>query len=183
MSTAAIGDEAGPDTPAIATVDDLLARAYAMELEAMERYEEFAAQLELHSNRDVAGLFRKLAGAERKHAEEMARSLAARGIAVAAGAALAVPGGEGLETALGDALHYLMTPHHALEIALRNELSAFAFFANLAHSEAPDEIRRLAGEFAQEEKLHIELVREWLAHVPKPAEDWAYDPDEPRTPD
>jgi rubrerythrin len=154
-----------------------------MELEAMERYEEFAVQLELHSNLDVAGLFRKLAGAERKHAEAMARDLAERGIAVALGAALAAPGAEGLETAFGDALNCLITPYHALQIALRNELRAFAFFANLSHSAAPDEIRRLASEFAQEEKLHVELVREWLARVPKPGEDWAYDPDEPRMPD
>jgi rubrerythrin len=182
MTAADTGDP-GPDIPAIATVDDLLARAYAMEAEAMERYEEFAAQLELHGNLEVAGLFRKLAVAERKHAEAMARELAERGVAVAPAAALAAPGAEGLETALGDVLHYLMTPYHALQIALRNELRAFAFFADLSHGAASEEIRRQAGEFAQEEKLHVELVREWLARVPKPDDAWAYDPDEPRMPD
>ncbi|HYM02159.1 MAG TPA: ferritin family protein, partial [Stellaceae bacterium] len=64
----------------VETVDDLLSRAYVMELEAVERYEEFAAQLELHGNLDVATVFRKLASAERKHANAMARDLAARGI-------------------------------------------------------------------------------------------------------
>jgi rubrerythrin len=181
--TAADKGNPGADAPAVATVGDLLARAYAMEVEAKERYEEFAAQLELHGNLDVAGMFRKLAGAERKHAEALARDLAERGIAVTPAAALAAPGAEGLETALGDALHYLMTPYHALQIALRNELRAFAFFSNLSHSAAPDEIRSLASEFAQEEKLHVELVREWLARVPNPGEDWAYDPDEPRMPE
>ncbi|HXP30144.1 MAG TPA: ferritin family protein [Stellaceae bacterium] len=181
--TAVDPGDPGADAPAISTVEDLLARAYAMEIEATERYAEFAAQLELHSNVDVADLFRKLAGAERKHAEALARDLAERGVAVAPGAALAAPGAEGLETTLGDALHYLMTPYHALQIALRNELRAFAFFSNLSHSAAPDDIRRLASEFAQEEKLHVELVRELLARLPKPEEDWAYDPDEPRMPD
>ncbi len=181
--TAAERGGSGTGTPAVAGVDDLLQRAYAMELEAMERYEEFAAQLEVHGNLEVAGLFRKLAGAERKHAEAMARDLAARGVAAAPGAALAAPGAEGFETDLGDTLHYLMTPYHALEIALRNELRAFGFFSDLSRSAAPDEIRRLASEFAQEEKLHVELVREWLARVPKPEEAWAYDPDEPRMPD
>ncbi|MGO8916897.1 MAG: ferritin-like domain-containing protein [Stellaceae bacterium] len=181
--TAADTGEPGTDAPAIATVDDFLARAYAMELEAMERYEEFAAQLEVHGNLEVAGLFRKLAGAERKHAEALARDVAERGSAVAPGAALAAPGAEGLETALGDALHYLMTPYHALQISLRNELHAFAFFTDLSRSAAPEEIRRLASEFAEEEKLHVDLVREWLARVPKPGEAWAYDPDEPRVPD
>lgn len=181
--TAADTGEPGTNAPAIATVDGLLSRAYAMELEAMERYEEFAAQLEVHGNLEVAGLFRKLAGAERKHAEALARDLAERGSAVAPGAALAAPGGEGFETALGDTLHYLMTPYHALEIALRNELRAFAFFADLSHSAAPEDIRRIASEFAQEEKLHVELVREWIARVSKPGDAWAYDPDEPRMPD
>jgi rubrerythrin len=176
------GDPA-TDPASIATVDDLLARAYAMELEAMERYREFAAQLELHGNLEVAGLFRNLVRAERKHAEAMARDLAERGVAVAPGAALAAPGAEGLETAPGDSLHYLMTPYHALQIALRNELRAFAFFANLSHSAAPDEIRRHASEFAEEEKEHVALVREWLPRVPRPAEHWADDPDEPRAPD
>lgn len=181
--TAADAGDPGTDGPAIAAVDDFLARAYAMEVEAMERYEEFAAQLELHGNLEVAGLFRKLAGAERKHAAAMARDLAERGVAVAPAAALAARGAEGLETALGDTLHYLMTPYHALQISLRNELRAFAFFADLAHGAAPEEIRRLAGELAEEEKLHVDLVREWLARVPKPADTWADDPDEPRMPE
>jgi rubrerythrin len=179
MTATDTGDP-GTGAEAIPTVDDLLARAYTMELEAMERYEELAAQMELHSNLDVAGVFHKLAGAERKHVEAMARDLAERGIAVSPGAALAAPGAEGLETALFDALDYLMTPYHALRSALESELRAFAFFANLSHSPAPDEIRRLASEFAEEEKMHVELVREWLARVPKPREDWDYDPDEPR---
>ncbi len=182
MSAVETGDP-GTGAPAIASVDDLLARAYAMELEAMERYEEFAAQLEAHGNLEVAGLFRKLAGAERKHAEALARDLAERGVAASPGAALATPGAEGLETAVGDALHYLMVPYHALQIALRNELRAFGFFADLSRSAAPEDIRRLASEFADEEKLHVDLVREWLARFSKPGESWAYDPDEPRVPD
>jgi rubrerythrin len=170
-------------TTVIATTEDLLARAHAMEVEAMERYDEFAAQMEMHNNLDVAAVFRRLAGAERKHAEAMARDLAERGISVAASGALAVPGVEGLETGLGDDLHYLMMPYHALEIALRNELRAFAFFDDLAHRSLPDDIRRLARGYAHEEQRHIDLVREWLARVAKPDEAWAYDPDEPHMPE
>jgi rubrerythrin len=170
-------------TAVIATSEDLLARAYAMEVEAMERYDEFAAQMEMHNNLDVAAVFRKLAGAERKHAETMARDLAKRGVSVAASMALAAPGAEGLETDLGDDLHYLMTPYHALEIALRNELRAFAFFDDLARGPLPDDIRRLARGYAQEEQRHIDLVREWLARLAKPEDAWAYDPDEPRMPE
>ncbi len=168
--------------PAIASAGELLARACAMEVEAAERYEEFAAQMEEHANLEVAALFRKLAGIERKHAESMERDLARRG-AAAGETALAVPGQEGLETAGGEALHYLMTPYHALEIALANEERAVAFFAGLAETASAAEVRRLAAGFAEEERQHVALVRAWLDRLGRPYEDWAYDPDEPRLPD
>lgn len=166
------------DKPAIASADELLARAHAMEVEAAERYDEFAAQMELRGNIEVAALFRKLAGFERKHAD----ATAGRGVAPAK-AALAAPGEEGLETSGGDALHYLMTPYHALEIALANEECAVAFFAALAETASSDDVRRLAAGFAEEERHHVELVRAWLARLARPYEDRAYDPDEPRLPD
>jgi rubrerythrin len=169
--------------PQIASTDDLLACAHAMEVEAAERYEEFAAQMELHGNLEIAALFGKLGAIERKHAQALAGDLERRGIAVGRRPALAAPGQEGLETASGDALHYLMTPAHALEIALANEQRAFAFFAALAERPLPAEVRRLADEFAAEERAHIALVREWQARLPKSAKDWDYDPDEPRMPD
>ena len=182
MSEAAAGGEPGADAPVI-SADDLRARVHAMELEAVYHYEELAAQMELHGNLDVAALFRKLADNERKHADAMVSDLTKRGIAIAPRAALAAQGNVGLETASNDALHYLMTPYHALEIALENEQRAFDFFTRLASSPLPQEITRLANEFAEGERMHIAFVREWLARVPKPKDDWAYDPDEPRMPE
>jgi rubrerythrin len=167
---------------AIATAGELLARAYAMEAEAAQRYEEFAAQMEQHANLELAALFRRLAGYERQHAEAMAKDLARRGLAPGA-PALAKPGEEGLETDVGGALHYLMTPYHALEIALANEERAVAFFTGLAEAASSEEIRQLARRFAEEEKHHAELVRAWLDHLAQPHQDWAYDPDEPNLPD
>ena len=166
--------------PAIASAADLLACAHAMEVEAAERYEAFAAQMEQHGNLEIAALFAKLAAIERKHADALAADLESGGHALGARAALAAPGSEGLETGSGDALHYLMTPMHALAIALANEQRAFAFFADLAERSLLVEVRRLAGDFAAEEKAHIALVRNWLEGLPRPAEDWDYDPDEPR---
>ena len=95
---------------------DFMAQAYTMELEATERYAQFAEQLDVHNNRGVAELFRKLAAIEALHAkrilEEMGwPSLPALPVAFAGS-------GEGPETAPLDALHYLMQPFHALELAL-----------------------------------------------------------------
>lgn len=166
-----------------ASGDAFLQQAHAMEVEAAERYDDFAAQMELHGNLEVAELFRTLAGFERAHADTMAADLAGRGMAPAPDAPFVGPHGEGIETGSTDALHYLMTPYQALEVALGSEERALAFFADLAERAETDEVRRLAGELADEERRHVELVRAWLARVPKPDTDWAYDPDEPRMPD
>jgi len=161
---------------------ELLAQACVMEAEAAERYDELADQLALHGNAEVASLFRKLAGIERRHADTLADDLERRGIAPSS-QALAAPGQEGLETAPGEAAHYLMTPYHALKIALENEEHALAYFTELAARDAPEDFRRLAQDFAEEERMHVALVRDWLARVPVPPEDWASDPDEPHTVD
>lgn len=167
----------------VSSVGDLLERAYAMELEAAERYGEFAAQMELHNNLETAALFRQFAELERKHAAAITAELTERGIATTGVSPLAMPDEEGLETALGDELHYLMTPYHALEIALRNEERSFAFFDELAEGPVSEDVRKLARRFAEEEEKHIRLVRDWLARVPEPGEDWSYDPDAPGMPE
>lgn len=167
----------------ISSVVDLLERAYAMELEAAGRYDEFAAQMELHNNLETAALFRQFAEVERKHAAAITLELTERGINATRMPPLAVPGEEGLETALEDELHYLMTPYHALEIALRNEERAFAFFDDLAERPLSADVRKLARRFAEEEEKHIRLVRDRLSRMPAPSEDWSYDPDAPRMPE
>ena len=48
-----------------------MAQAYAMEREAVERYTEFADAMEMHNNREVAAMFRTMAGYEAKHAEQI----------------------------------------------------------------------------------------------------------------
>jgi hypothetical protein len=58
-STAAVGAKSRPAT-GIASIDEMMAYAYALELEASERYAEFADAMDVHNNREVAGLFRKL---------------------------------------------------------------------------------------------------------------------------
>src|SRR3970040_1716565 len=50
---------------------DFMAQAYTMELEATERYAQFAEQLDTHNNREVADLFRKLSAIEALHAKRI----------------------------------------------------------------------------------------------------------------
>lgn len=159
--------------------EDFMARAYAMELEATERYAQFAEQLDAHNNREVAQLFRKLSEIEALHAK---RILAAMGwpSLPALPPAFAWEGGEGPETAPFDSLHYLMQPYHALEIALRCELQAQEYFEKIAAGSAPRRVRAAAAEMATEERGHVKLIRDWMKRVPRPESGWNHDPDPPR---
>jgi len=87
---------------------------------------------------------------------------------------------EGPETAEMGEVHYLMTPHHALVLALHNEKRAFEFFTDVAANATDVGIGLLATEMATEEQEHVALIEKWLAKYPKPSDDWEDDPDPPQ---
>jgi len=143
-----------------------MSRAYAMELEAAERYTQFADELEAQDNDEVAMLFRKLAEIEAHHAK---RILAEMGWASmpALAPAFAWEGKDGPETAPRSALRRGMTARQALDIALRCELEAQKYFEGIASGAA--RVRAAAEEMADDEREHAALIREWLARVRPPA--------------
>jgi rubrerythrin len=159
---------------------DFMARAYTMELEATERYTQFAEQLEAHNNPEVAQLFRKLADIETLHAKRILEEMQWP-TAPALPPAYAWEGDEGPETAPFDRLHYLMQAWHALEIALRCEQDAQKYYDNIAASRAPRQVRDAAREMAAEEAEHVRLIKEWMKRVPRPDPGWDEDPDPPQT--
>src|SRR5688572_8643205 len=163
----------------VPSLEDFMSRAYAMELEATERYAQFAEQLDTHNNREVAQLFRKLAQIEALHAKRILEEMGWPGMP-ALPPAFAWDGAEGPETAPFDALHYLMQPYHALEIALRCELQAVQYFDGVAAADVPQRVRAAAQEMAAEEREHVALIKQWMNRVPRPAEGWDEDPDPPR---
>jgi len=164
----------------VPTLEDFMSRAYAMELEATERYAQFAEQLDAHNNREVAQLFRKLAQIEGLHAKRILEEMGWPSVPALA-PAFAWDGTEAPETAPFDALHYLMQPWHALEIALRCEREAQKYYEGIAASPAPQPVRDAAREMATEEAEHVRLIREWMKRVPQPSAGWDEDPDPPRT--
>jgi rubrerythrin len=159
--------------------DDFMARAYTMELEATERYAQFAEQLDTHNNREVAQLFRKLADIEALHAKRILEAMHWPSTP-ALPPAYAWEGAEAPETAPFDSLHYLMQPWHALEIALRCEQEALKYYQGIAAGRAPKQVRDAAREMAEEEEEHVQLIRQWMKKVPRPAAGWDEDPDPPR---
>jgi rubrerythrin len=157
---------------------DFMARAYTMEIEATDRYSQFAEQLETHNNREVAQLFRKLADIEKLHAKRILDEMKWPSMP-ALPPAYAWEGDESPETAPFDRLHYLMQPWHALEIALRCERDAQQYYENIAASGAPAQVRKAAREMAAEEAEHVRLIKEWMKRVPRPEAGWDDDPDPP----
>jgi rubrerythrin len=158
---------------------DFMSQAYAMELEATERYAQFADQLDTHNNREVAELFRKLSAIEALHAKRILDEMGWPGMP-AIPVAYAWEGAEGPETAPQDAIHYLMQPYHALELALDCEQRACEHFQKIASGKAPMKVRAAAAEMAEEEREHVRLIKEWMKRVPRPPAGWDHDPDPPR---
>lgn len=164
--------------PAVVSSADFMAHAYAMEAEAAERYAEFADSMEVHNNREVAELFRKLARIEQRHADQILEQMGWKQSPVT-GANVRWEGMEGPETADPTELHYLMQPYHALQIALLNEKRARDFFAHLAKATKDAGVREGALEMEEEEAEHVRLIEEWIKRTPKPAPNWQTDPDPP----
>jgi rubrerythrin len=158
---------------------DFMAQAYTMETEASQRYTEFAEQMEVHNNPEVAQLFRKLAAIEGLHAKQILDEMGWPQMPEPV-YALQWAGGEPPESAPVTELHYLMQPWHALELALNNEKRAEKFLAGIAKSpKTPPQVRKLAAEMAAEETEHVRLIKAWMKRVPRPARDWNRDPDPP----
>jgi len=73
---------------------------------------------------------------------------------------------EGPETTDPAELHYLMTGHQALLLALHNEQRAHDYFVAIAGSSRDEETAQLAARLAEEEVDHLNWVRDWLQRYP-----------------
>ena len=162
------------------TLDELMLQALAMEREAVMRYGELADMMQTHNNREVAELFRKMAGYEQHHVDQILKDTGWPPDTATPGHAGAWTAPEGPEAVPIDEMHYLMQPWHALQLALAAEQRAHDFFDGLAREAANEAVRRAALEMREEEAEHIELVKAWMKKVPRPEADWAADPDVPR---
>ena len=171
-----------PANAPLATTAELLAHAFLVETEASERYGLLADQMETHNNPEVAALFRKLERIEGLHADKIRARAGETPLPTIKPWESKWPGPESPEAVdLGEA-HYLMTPWQALQMALKAEKNAFAFFDAMARTATDPEIKDLATEFAEEELEHVHLVLEELKKHPPPDTDWSHDPDPARSP-
>ena len=134
--------------------------------------------MEMHNNREVAELFRKLSRIEQRHADQILEQMGWKQSPLTS-LKVRWEGMEGPETADPTELHYLMQPYHALQIALHNEKRARDFFAHLAKVTKDAGVRKGAREMEEDEAEHVRLIEAWLKRTPKPDPNWQTDQDPP----
>jgi len=169
---------ANPKVPR--TLAEFMQKALEMELEAAQRYAEFADAMETHNNREVADLFRKMSEIENRHAGQIMAEMGWKEAPPPTPGGLRWEGFEAPETIAVEEVHYLMQPYHALTLALAAEERAERFFGHMAEAATTETVRKAALELQDEEREHVELIRAWMQKVPKPDRNWADDPDPPR---
>jgi rubrerythrin len=157
------------------TLPEFLAHAIAMEQEAADRYLELADMMEAHRNDAVSEVFREM----QRYSELHRDSIQARVGKVELPALRSweyrwrTPPEVGGE----DAFDYLLEPYNALKYARGNELRSMKYYRAAAAEAEDPELRRLAQEFAGEEREHVLALDKWLAQTPRPSATFADDPE------
>jgi len=166
--------------PVVRNVVDLLTLAYRIEADAVERYRLLADQMESHNNPDLVKVFRDLTRAEQIHADEIRRLAGDVDLTRRSDALGSVwQKDESPEEVDLAAAHYLMTPWHALQLALAGEKRALAFFTSIVETAKDAKVKEMAAELVEEEAEHVNLVYRLLRKYPKPADSWSQDGDPP----
>jgi rubrerythrin len=168
-----------PNNPKISSLNDLLAVAYQIEIDAVERYNVLADQMETHNNPELVKIFRDLARAEGIHGEEI-RRLAGDFDVVHHARQIAKFGRmESPEEAELGSAHYMMTPWHALQLSLAGEKRALTYFSFVVETATDLKVKALAEDLVEEEAEHVSLVNRLLRRYPQPKDSWADDLDPP----
>jgi rubrerythrin len=167
------------DTPKVTNLNDLLAVAYQVEIDAVDRYNLLADQMETHNNPELVKIFRDLARAEGIHGEEIRRLAGDFDVAARAREIAKFGRADSPEEAELDSAHYMMTPWHALQLSLAGEKRALAYFTSIVETAKDPKVKELAAELVEEEAEHVNLVHRLLKRYPKPSENWADDMDPP----
>jgi rubrerythrin len=149
------------------TLRDALDLAILIEEEAKERYEELAAQMRLHHTPEAASFFFFMVGNEAKHGEQ----LAARRSELFADEPRTVTRAMlwDVEAPEYDEVRASMTRRQALEVALRAEEKAHAFFDAALPYVRNAEAKKLFEELREEEVEHQQMLRAELAKLPPDA--------------
>ena len=150
----------------------LYAHAMAIEREAVERYSEFAERMDDMGNEAAAEIFATLARLEVEHLGELVARTGGAKLPKLKSHEYAWLDNTAPETAARELVLRLMTPRHALEIALAGEKRAVAFFESVMLTTEDPMLRALARELAADEVDHILMLEKLLETTPRSV-DWA----------
>jgi rubrerythrin len=162
---------------------EFLAHSLELESEAQDRYEELADTMTIHHNGKVAQFFLRMALEARHHLEEVADL--AKGITLPELKAWEFnwPEAEPPETASYEAMHYRMSLHEAITLALENEYAAERYYRQVANTSSDVDTAKIAGQFADEECLHAEKLASMLQELPENGVHLREEDDEPHMPE
>jgi rubrerythrin len=155
-----------------------LAYSRELERESEERYAELATAMATHHNMEVASFFEEMARQAREHLTEVLQLSKGRDLPVLEPWDFQWPGAEPPESTSYEALHYRMTLHEAMEIALRNEIAAERFYRQYGAGSEDAQVQRLAAQFADEEAGHAQAL-ELLMRRATDTQDHAREDDDP----
>jgi len=156
----------------IETIEEFYCHALAIEREAAERYEEFAAHFEDRGEELLAGLCRNLADLERGHYEDLATSSLGMRLPRIREGQYRWLDGDSPEAPAREMLYRIATPRHLLEIALAAEWRAREFFVAIARTAPSPAVRELASVMAAEETEHVKWVRQALEYHVSTGANW-----------
>jgi rubrerythrin len=142
------------DALAMTSMNDFLAVALSLEIEAARRYRYLAAWWESRGERELTALFDRFAALEADHAA----AVQARNSAVSPAPTMV----QSLAPRRPDdgAWHSaLLTPYSALALAVDEEERAWAFYRDVAAQAVDPGVRALAEALAREEREHAALLR------------------------
>ena len=162
---------------------EFLAHSLELESEALERYEELADAMTIHHNDKVAQFFLRMALEARHHLEEVAEM--AKGFTLPELKAWEFnwPEAESPETTSYEAMHYRMSLHEAITLALENEYAAERYYRQVANTSGNVDTAKIAGQFADEERSHAAKLASMLQHLPENGAHLREEDDEPHMPE
>jgi erythrin-vacuolar iron transport family protein len=157
------------------TLQDALDLAILIEEEATERYQEFSKIVGGRYEGDAADVFKRMAGYEAKHGQE----LADRRKRLFKGARRRVSRDMLFDVEAPDygKPRVFMSARQATEVALESEEKAHDFFAEALKHVKDAKVKKLFLELKAEEKKHQTLLKRQLKKLPPgpDVEDWQAD--------
>lgn len=160
-----------------------LAYSEELERESQERYSELAAAMATHHNPEVADFFEEMARQAGEHLAEVLQISAGRELPALAPWDFQWPTAEPPESFSYEALHYRMSLHEAMALALSNEQAAERFYRQYGEDSEDAQVQRLAAQFAEEEAEHARALERLMTTATDRRDHGREDDDPPHMPE